>query len=269
MKLLTLNCHSWQEDNQLEKIKTLAMTIHEKSYDVVALQEVSQLMTATKVDHLTREDNFAKILLNELHALGSTAYRYIWDFSHYAFDKYEEGVALLTKHPIIKHDSFFVTNSHDTDFWKTRKIVQVVIDFHGKALSFLTCHFGWWHDQEEPFQKQFDTMLKHLDLDNQHFLMGDFNNEASVRGEGYDYILESGFYDSYKLAEKKDAGITVKGSIAGWNDHADDKRIDFIFVPEDVEVFTSHVIFNGINKPVISDHFGVEIVVEVDEGDRK
>ena len=42
MKLLTLNCHSWQEDNQIEKIKYLAKIIKEKQYDVIALQEVSQ-----------------------------------------------------------------------------------------------------------------------------------------------------------------------------------------------------------------------------------
>ena len=40
MKLLTLNCHSWQEDNQIEKIKYLAKIIKEKQYDVIALQEV-------------------------------------------------------------------------------------------------------------------------------------------------------------------------------------------------------------------------------------
>ncbi|MGL4452748.1 MAG: endonuclease/exonuclease/phosphatase family protein, partial [Sarcina sp.] len=27
MKLLTLNCHSWQEENQIEKIKILAKAI--------------------------------------------------------------------------------------------------------------------------------------------------------------------------------------------------------------------------------------------------
>src|SRR5699024_12827167 len=101
MKLLTLNCHSWQEDDQLEKIKTLAMTIQEKSYDVVALQEVSQLITATTVDHLMREDNFAHILLKELHALGSTAYRYVTEFAHIGCDNYEAGVALFTKHRTI------------------------------------------------------------------------------------------------------------------------------------------------------------------------
>lgn len=42
MKLLTLNCHSWQEENQMEKIRTLALAIKEQSYDVIALQEVSQ-----------------------------------------------------------------------------------------------------------------------------------------------------------------------------------------------------------------------------------
>ena len=30
MKLLTLNCHSWMEENQLEKIKYLAEIINEK-----------------------------------------------------------------------------------------------------------------------------------------------------------------------------------------------------------------------------------------------
>lgn len=263
MKLLTLNCHSWQEDNQLEKIKILAMTIHEKSYDVVALQEVSQLMTTTKVDYLIREDNFAHLLLQELHALGSTSYRYVWDFAHIGYDKYEEGVALLTKHPIIKQHSFFVTNSHDTNFWKTRKVVQMTIDFHGKTLSFLSCHLGWWQDEEEQFQEQMNTLLGHLDLHEQCFLMGDFNNEAAVREEGYDYILERGFYDSYQLARHKDVGVTVKGNIAGWAANAADKRIDFIFVLEEVEVLSSNVIFNGVNKPIISDHFGVEVIVDI------
>src|SRR5699024_9331277 len=114
------------------------MTIHEKSYDVVALQEERHLITETKKDHMISEDNMANKLLKELHELRYTAYRSVWDFAHIGYDKYEEGVALLTKHPIIKRDSFFVTNSHDTNFWKTRKVVQISIDFYGRPLSFLT-----------------------------------------------------------------------------------------------------------------------------------
>ncbi|MDZ5034803.1 endonuclease, partial [Clostridium perfringens] len=42
MRLLTLNCHSWMEEDQVEKIKYLAKIIKENQYDVIALQEVSQ-----------------------------------------------------------------------------------------------------------------------------------------------------------------------------------------------------------------------------------
>ena len=50
MKLLTLNCHSWQEENQIEKIKYLAKTINEKDYDVIALQEIRQSIDAESID---------------------------------------------------------------------------------------------------------------------------------------------------------------------------------------------------------------------------
>ena len=37
MKLLTLNCHSWQEDNQIEKIKYLAKIIKEKQFNLSSI----------------------------------------------------------------------------------------------------------------------------------------------------------------------------------------------------------------------------------------
>lgn len=66
MKLLTLNCHSWQENNQLEKIAILADDIAEKSYDVIALQEVSQLIDSDILHGLVKRDNYAVVLLDEL-----------------------------------------------------------------------------------------------------------------------------------------------------------------------------------------------------------
>ena len=44
MKLLTVNVHAWLEENQDEKLDILAQTIAEKAYDVIALQEVNQLI---------------------------------------------------------------------------------------------------------------------------------------------------------------------------------------------------------------------------------
>ena len=65
MKLLTINVHSWLEENQLEKLNILAKTIVEKKYDVVAMQEVNQLINSADVHDGIKEDNFGKLLLDK------------------------------------------------------------------------------------------------------------------------------------------------------------------------------------------------------------
>ncbi|RAS76109.1 endonuclease/exonuclease/phosphatase family protein [Priestia endophytica] len=259
MKILTLNCHSWQEENQIEKIKYLAQIIQEKSYDVISLQEVSQSIDKLYIYDNIRENNFAFVLLQELKKLGSTEYSFVWDLAHIAYETYEEGVAILTKHPMIEKHSFFVSEGTDViNHWKTRKIVGTTITYNNNPISFYSCHMGWWHDEEEPFKNQADNLLQHVNKDETFFLMGDFNNNAFLKGEGYEYLLTHGLYDTYHLAEKKDEGITVKGKIAGWSDNKEDLRLDLILTNKPVQVEYSNVIFNDKNKLVVSDHFGVE-----------
>lgn len=53
------------------------------------------------------------------------------------------------------------------------------------------------------------------------FLLGDFNSEADVRGEGYDLVLRSGWQDTYRLAQQRDEGYTVMQAIDGWRDAPD------------------------------------------------
>lgn len=259
MKLLTLNCHSWQEDNQLEKISILAHAIAEKSYDVIALQEVSQLTESEAVSGLVKKDNFALVLLDELNKLGVADYQIVWDFAHIGYDVYEEGVAILTKHDIVEEHRFFISKSHDQSYWKTRKIVGATISYHGRPLSFYSCHLGWWQDEEEPFKYQVDSLVEQVTTESPYFLMGDFNNNAHVLDEGYDYLLSKGLIDTYDLAAIRDDGITVEGKIAGWDENKVDLRIDVILTSEKVDVPSSSVIFNGKNKPVVSDHYGVEV----------
>ena len=69
MKLLTLNCHSWQEEDQLEKIRHLAETIKSEDYDVIALQEVSQHRASKDYKDNLKEENFLVVLLKELEKL--------------------------------------------------------------------------------------------------------------------------------------------------------------------------------------------------------
>ena len=110
-------------------------------------------------------------------------------------------------------------------------------------------------------QPQFDELLEFAEnRGNRYFLMGDFNNNANVEKEGYEYMLNKGIYDTYSLAQNKDEGITVPGVIAGWEGKcALPKRIDFILTNEKIDLKASKVIFNGKNKEIISDHFGVVV----------
>ncbi|MGP1909604.1 endonuclease/exonuclease/phosphatase family protein [Metabacillus sp. JX24] len=263
MKLLTLNCHSWQEENQMEKIRTLALAIKEQSYDVIALQEVSQRVEEPVLYDGVKKNNYALVLLDELKKLGVAGYKLVWGFAHIGYPGFEEGLAILTKHPVVDSEVFSVTKGKNTDYWKTRSIVRADIDYNGQEISFYSCHLGWWHDEEEPCKYQLDSLLQKVDLDKPSFLMGDFNNSAEVRDEGYDYLLSHDLYDTYELAEDKDSGITVKGKIAGWDENKKDLRIDLILVNKEVNVHSSKVIFNDDNRPVVSDHYGVEIEISM------
>lgn len=263
MKLLTLNCHSWQEENQIEKIRHLAKTIQEEDYDVIALQEVSQSIKAQNVCGNKKKDNYGLVLLAELEKLGLRNYNIVWDFSHIGYDIYEEGLAIITKHPIVKQNSFFISESKDISYWKARKIVSVTISYKGKNITLYSCHLGWWNDEEEPFQDQVDCLIKNVNGNELSFLMGDFNNNARLQGEGYDYLMQKGLYDTYELALKKDEGTTVQGKIAGWDENKQNLRIDLILSNKPTTVLSSKVIFNGVNRNVISDHFGVEVQLDI------
>lgn len=262
MKLLTLNCHSWQEENQVEKIKYLASVIKEKQYDVVTLQEVSQSIDSNFVNSIIKEDNFAMLLIKELNKLDEYKYNFIWDYSHIGYDIYEEGLAILTKHEIKESKSFYISQSNDKSNYRSRNIVSITIEMNDELIDFYSCHTGWWNDDIEPFKYQADKLLENISNERLSFIMGDFNNNALIRSEGYDYLTSKGLIDTYCNAKIKDSGITVNGEIAGWEAQSEDKRLDLILTNKDIEVKKSNVIFNDINKDIISDHYGVEVFIE-------
>ncbi|EKY26067.1 endonuclease/exonuclease/phosphatase family protein [Clostridium celatum] len=261
MKLLTLNCHSWQEENQLEKIKYLAQIIKKNQYDVIALQEVSQSIKAKITEGIIKEDNFAKLLLEELKSIDEEKYSFIWDYSHIGYDIYEEGLCIFTKHEIKEYKSFYISKSNEKSNYKSRNIIKATININGEDIDFYSCHTGWWNDELEPFRYQADKLIENLNNKNVSFIMGDFNNNALVKNEGYDYLINKGIIDTYTTAESRDDGITVSGEIAGWEDQKEKKRLDLILTNTNVNIVSSKVIFNGKNKKIISDHYGVEVVV--------
>lgn len=259
MKLLTLNCHSWQEKNQLDKIKYIAKTIFENQYDVVALQEVSHLIESKSINDTIKEDNFVYLLNNEIKKLGCDKYKFYWDMSHIGFDIYEEGICILTKLEVIEKSSFYVSKSCDIKNPKSRKILKLTLNHNKEKIDFYSCHIGWFEDDD--FKFQVDNLFKNSERVS--FYMGDFNNDANKKNEGYDYILSKGVFDTFDISKNKDEGITVKGKIDGWENNKNDMRIDLILCNKHIDVIHSKVIFNGENKDIVSDHFGVEVLVNI------
>lgn len=263
MKLLTINVHAWIEKNQMEKIDILAKTIAEKDYDVIAMQEVNQLMESKVVYSDIREDNYGWVLLQKIAEYTDTTYYYHWSNSHIGYGKYDEGIGILTKHKLVNTDDFYCTRSHTVRSIDSRKIISAEINYNGKNIEFYSCHMNLPTSEKENMLENINTVLDRNKNDIIKVLMGDFNTDAISNKKDYKKILEQGLFDTYEMAKIKDEGITVDKNIDGWKSNDGKMRIDYIFSNKELEVLESKVIFNGKNEKIISDHYGVEVILNI------
>ncbi len=264
MKLLTLNTHGLIESNLKLKQEIIAEAINQYKPDVVALQEIMQPREAEILSNLTgicsvgkipiRRGNYLISLQNELIRLG-LKYNIVWLGIKRAYDKYEEGLSLLTSKEISDIDIVKLSLFDDYNNWKTRKALGVKIENQW----FYSIHLGWWEDVESPQEKEILSLKEATSTKEILWLMGDFNAPANERETGYD-MLTKYWYDSYLLALNKDDGITVKGEIDGWDD-SNGKRIDYIFTNKKKKFKSSQIIFNGDHKGIVSDHFGILLTI--------
>lgn len=272
MKLLTLNTHSYGEENQDQKLAFIAQSIADWDVDVIALQEVNQNIigkqikprdlpnfAATDGQVNVKEDNFAMRLVALLAELGKTYY-WTWAMTHIAHDTMQEGVAILSKYPIDSVTSYNVSKSHNWYDYKTRRILTAKITKpNGESFMAVSGHFSWWHGKNnEEFHYEWQETEKYLARTKLPiYFMGDFNNPANT--EGYDYMVGTDLpiQDAYPIAEEQIGESTVLKEIAGWTGLKEQIRIDYIFVPKDVKVKTSEVVFDGERQQAVSDHSGV------------
>lgn len=284
MKLLTLNSHSLQEENYLQKLTWFVRGVLELRPDIIAMQEVNQTMTAAPVTpellmgyvpapghHIpVLEDNHALQTALWLQSAGVPC-SWTWLPVKRGYGKYDEGLALFSlSAPIARTDVIHISRRDDYEDWRTRKVLGIQTE--GCRDWFYTVHMGWWGDQEEPFADQWATLERELSKKKSVgpvWLLGDFNAPAHVRGESCDAIRASGWQDTYELAATKDDGITVAGVIDGWRerlhgDIPDGMRIDYIWRSVPTDVIRSRVVFSGTDRPAVSDHFGVLAETEED-----
>lgn len=278
MKILTLNSFSWMSENPQEKLEQLANAIFEERFDVIAMQEVNQSIGAAEIslevlkqssyifaDEAVKikEDNYALALVEKLNKLGLN---YSWTYTpnHIGYDRFDEGVAILSAHNILEVKDFYISKAKEHSDIKTRKILGANISINGNNKWFFSIHMGWWDDKTDPFKEQWNTLQDKLKVyqDKEIYLMGDFNVPYEVRNQGYDLIIgDHAWFDTHPSAKISDSGKTVIKKIDGWRESDGDPsmKIDYIFKNQSSDIISSKVIFDGKKYPIVSDHFGLYI----------
>ena len=269
MKLLTLNTYSWVQTADPSLFAPLVADILENQYDAIALQEVNQLSTGPVINdpedyHATqneipiKENNFAYFLVKALAEKG-LAYQWSWVPCHVGYDIYDEGIALLSKAPIQSVDQVQLSTVNDFESIHTRRALVLETE----AAAFVSVHLSWWKEEEEnPFLREWTSVegvVKKLRGTKPIYVMGDFNNPADVRNEGYDLITNAGWQDPYAVAATRIGSATVPPAIAGWEGNEVPLRIDYIFSDQPQAVETYEVKFDGKKLPCVSDHYGVAV----------
>ena len=266
MRVMSLNTHSWLEENPFDKLKETADFIIENKIDLIALQEINQHINSQIVTNLDdfcsvenqqpiKEDNYALLLVNYLREKGLT-YNWGWTYSHIGYDIYEEGSAILSLKP-FEAESLLVSPMNDPKDYHTRKLLLAHFE---DSFSAASCHFSWWDkDEKQGFYYEWQKLMEKVaPIKHQVLLLGDFNAPAHIKSEGYSLVNET-FYDVYSLAKERIGSYTVDEEIDGWEDNEEKLRIDFGFLREESQIETYQVIFNNQKGPIVSDHFGIMI----------
>lgn len=264
--LMTLNTHSLIDGCGEEQLSRLARAVQQRQVDVLALQEVNQTQGAVPASDERlcaagciplegkaplREDNFALRLCERLRAAGE-AWHFVFSAAHNSYGRFEEGVALLTRLPAGRPFAADLSGTPAMDSWKSRVACGLAI---GDAL-YVSVHTGFWNDEEAPFSRQWDALEAALPGDGPVFVMGDLNQPAHVRGEGFDLLMARGWHDAYTQAKRRDDGFTVGGSIDGWRGVKDEpRRLDYILCSSAFSPARCEVILRG--DEAVSDHCGV------------
>ena len=193
LRAMALNLHTYQEADQLRKFEQVARAIQEQNVDLVCLQEVGEHWNNGAGDWAS---NAARIINSHL----PKPYHLHTDWSHLGFDRFREGVAILSRHPFVYTDAGYVSDSRDPFDIHSRKVVMAQVRVPGMGLvNLFSAHLSWPSDG---FYPQFDRLRqwageKHTPEVTATLICGDFN--ISAGSEAYRYIVDTGEYEDQYL----------------------------------------------------------------------
>lgn len=267
--ILTLNLHTYQETRQSEKFNLITDVIGKMNVDFVAFQECAQNKSAAITSGIIREDNMALLLSDRIKAKYNSEYNFVWNWAHYGWTVWEEGVAILSRHPLLNTEDRYISTYTGTSDITSRKVIYGSYQTPDKVFAVLSAHTHWRlteTDEEQNNQiKKIKSMAAEkwaLTSDSLAFICGDFNGNPTSDypwSEGYFTMVQNNeytdtFLHAYPEANNKPAQSiynTIGGEFPG--------RIDYIFLKNNphFKVVDSQIIFTNEIVGSVSDHFGV------------
>ena len=210
------------------------------------------------------ESNAAKLINDRL----THPFHLHTDWSHLGFDKYREGVAILSRFPLSDHESRYVSASDNMYDIHSRKVVmaKVHVPYIG-AINVFSAHLSWI---EDGFEEQFNCLHEWATANKTEdvkatLLCGDFNITAGTAG--YQLVVDSNHYDDQFLAanEQRAFDKIFRVNDPHWQALlADDYRIDYIFMDKisQLQVTSATVVFTEQDYGRVSDHCGYFMTFE-------
>lgn len=262
LRVLTLNLHCYQESNQDYKFRQIAQAIQDFHIDLVCLQEVAEHWNDGNGDWAS---NAARVINSYM----PFPYHLHTDFSHLGFDRFREGVAILSRHEFSMTDSGYVSDSQDVYDIHARRVVmaQVHVPYFG-PVNLFSAHLSW---PENGFYTQFDRMRywadeRHNDGVTATLICGDFNIKAG--SDAYSHIVRSSEYeDQYlKTINRKAFDRVYREGVKDISEAiGNDGRIDYIFLHKGsgVRSLNARELFTTHSYGRVSDHTGYYVEFEL------
>lgn len=250
LQLMILNLHCRQEPQQDEKLSLIAQAITDHQVDVVCFQEVAEEWNKGMGDW---QSNTAKIINDRL----PEPFHIYADWSHLGFERYREGLAILSRYPVLHESALYVSDSQDPYSIDARKVLmtEIEVPYMGRV-NIYSAHLSWW---ENGFAKQFKRL--HEWAQNNHqpatlatLLCGDFNVAAD--SQGYQLVMGLNCYE--------DAYLNAKAGQGGQSSADNEYRIDYVFVHHlsQVQAVHAHALFTENDYGKVSDHSGYVMTFE-------
>jgi maltose 6'-phosphate phosphatase len=196
--VLTVNLHTYQETDPLQRLRWVAEVIARGGVDLVAFQECAQRRTSAVVETVDgvqlRADNAARVVVAELAGRWGQPYISAWDWSHYGFAVWEEGVAVLGRSAftLAGHEARFISTATDPGTIDARKALLGAWDVPGLGrVDLLSTHVSWGGPQPDQLAALLRFAGERADAGAALTLVaGDFNLDYDT--DGYRQVVDGG-----------------------------------------------------------------------------